>query len=69
MDAVGAKQVCDAIAPKWVVPMHYRHGEYGFPVLLEVEDFLALWPAFTRVEGISLTVDEAAAGVNVLTFA
>ena len=49
--------------------MHYRHGSYGFPVLLEVEDFLALWPAFTRVEGTSLTVDENTVGVNVLTFA
>ena len=68
VDAAGAKQVCDAIRPKWVVPMHYRHGSYGFPVLLEVEDFIALWPAFTRVEGTDLIVDEHTAGVNVLTF-
>jgi L-ascorbate metabolism protein UlaG (beta-lactamase superfamily) len=69
LDAAGAKQVCDAIAPKWVVPMHYHHGTYGFPVLLEVEDFLNLWPAFTRVEGSELTIDGNTAGVNVLTFA
>ena len=69
LDAVGAKQVCDAISPKWVVPMHYHHGTYGFPVLLEVEDFLALWPAHTRAEGSSLCVDENTSGVNVLTFA
>ena len=69
VDAVGAKQVCDAINPKWIVPMHYRHGSYGFPVLLKVEDFLALWPSVTCVDGNNLIVDEKTAGVNVFTFA
>lgn len=69
LDAAGAKKVCDAIAPKWAIPMHYRHGSYGFPVLLEVEDFLALWPSYTRINGRSLTVNGNTAGINVLTFA
>ena len=68
VDAAGAKAVCDAICPKWVIPMHYRHGPYGFPVLLEVEDFTKLWPEVTRVESSCLTVDETTVGVNVLTF-
>ena len=68
VDAAGAKRVCDAIGPKWVVPMHYRHAPYGFPVLQTAEDFTALWPDAIRVESSSLTVDETTTGVNVLTF-
>lgn len=68
VDAAGAKRVCDTIAPKWVVPMHYRHAPYGFSVLQTAEDFTALWPDAIRVESSSLTVDETTTGVNVLTF-
>ncbi len=69
VDAAGAKQVCDAIGPKWVVPMHYRHASYGFPVLQTVADFTDLCSDVTYMESSSLTVDETTTGVNVLTFA
>ena len=70
VDAAGAKQVCDAISPKWVVPMHYRHGSFGFPVLTEVEDFLSLWPAeqVTRLERAELEITGSTAGVWVPKF-
>lgn len=45
VDAAGAKAVCDALKPRIVVPMHYRHGPYGLESLSGVEDFLRLWPA------------------------
>ena len=29
LDAAGAKSVCDALKPRCVLPMHYRHAPYG----------------------------------------
>ena len=45
IDAETAKRVADAIAPRVIVPMHYRHAPYGLPNVAGVEPFLALWPA------------------------
>jgi len=52
------------------VPMHYRHGERGFPVLLGVEDFAALWDAeqVHRLDGVELEITEETAGLQILTF-
>lgn len=71
VDAQGAKQVCQAIGPKWVVPMHYRHAPYGLPNVAGVEDFLALWPAeqVRRLTGPSFEVTAETAGVLVPAFA
>ena len=63
VDAVGAKQVCEALAPKWVIPMHYRHGSYGFPVLLPVEAFTELWSEVTPLEGAEWTVNTDMKGI------
>lgn len=70
IDAAGAKAVCEALAPKCVVPMHYHHAPYGLPVVSGVEDFLALWPEgkVRRLEGPSFEVDETARGVVVPKF-
>lgn len=70
VDNHGARAVCEALNPKWVVPMHYRHGERGFPVLLTVEDFAALWDAeqVHRLDGVELDVTEETAGLQILTF-
>ena len=68
LDAVGAKQVCDALAPRWVVPMHYRHGEYGFPVLLDVEAFAELWNGTHRLNGPTFEIKPDTAGVIVPEF-
>lgn len=68
VDAVGAKQVCEALSPKWVIPMHYRHGSYGFPVLLPVEEFEKLWPAVCRTDGPELEIQPDQTGMFVLKF-
>jgi L-ascorbate metabolism protein UlaG (beta-lactamase superfamily) len=68
VDAAGAKQVCEALMPKWIVPMHYRHGAYGFPVLLSVEDFAALWDEVHRLKGPALEIKPDMAGVIVPEF-
>ena len=67
VDAQGAKQVCQAIGPKWVVPMHYRHAPYGLPNVAGVEDFLALWPReqVQRLTGPSFEVTAETAGILV----
>lgn len=71
VDAQGAKQVCQAIGPKWVVPMHYRHAPYGLPNVAGVEDFLALWPReqVQRLTGPSFEVTAEIAGILVPAFA
>ena len=70
VDARGAKAVCEALAPKCAVPMHYRHAPYGLPAVGGVEDFLALWPEseVRRLEGPSLEVDKTGRGVLVPKF-
>lgn len=67
VDATGAKAVCEALRPKCVVPMHYRHAPYGLPNVAGVEDFLALWgqEEIRRLEGPALEVDGTARGVAV----
>ena len=67
--AEGAKQVCEAIAPKWIVPMHYHHGTYGFPVLTGLEDFMKLWAEEAQFVANSFSVDEGTAGILVPEFA
>ncbi len=40
IDAGQARQVADQLSASIVIPMHYRFGEYGIPVIGEVEEFL-----------------------------
>lgn len=68
VDAEGAKQVCDALKPKWVIPMHYRHGSYGFPVLLPVEAFTDLWSDVVSLEGTEMEITVDTKGVLVPKF-
>lgn len=67
VDAAGAKALCEALRPKCVVPMHYRHAPYGLPNVAGVEDFLSLWDEgeIHRLEGPALEVDGTARGVAV----
>jgi len=70
VDAKGAKAVCEALSPKCVIPMHYRHAPYGLPAVGGVEDFLALWPdgQVRRIGGPSLVLSGMTAGVLVPKF-
>ena len=45
IDAEQAKQVVEQVQPRVVIPMHYRHGQYGFTELDTVEKFTELFPA------------------------
>ena len=72
IDAKTAKKVADAIAPRVLVPMHYRFGAHGYPEIGTLEDFLPLCDA-ARVHrldanGFTLT-KEAPAGIVVPRFA
>jgi len=42
IDAATAHALAETLAPRVVIPMHYRRGALGFPVLAELNDFLAL---------------------------
>ena len=45
IDARAAKTVVEQVRPRVVIPMHYRHGPYGFTELDTVETFTDLFPA------------------------
>lgn len=70
VDAKGAKAVCDALRPRCVIPMHYRHAPYGLSNVAGVENFLALWPAaqIQRLSGPSFEVTADTAGMLVPAF-
>ena len=65
VDAAGAKAVCEAIGPRVIVPMHYRHDPYGLPAVAGVEEFLALWPQVQKLAGNCFEVTDETAGVIV----
>ena len=37
-----AKDVADAVGARVVIPMHYRRGDMGFPVIAELADYTSL---------------------------
>lgn len=41
VDAAVAKKICDRIQPGHIIPMHYRTGNVGLPVIAELADFTA----------------------------
>ena len=70
VDAAQAKQVCDSIRPKWVVPMHYHQDPYGLPNVGGVEPFVALWPAeeVHRLAGAEFSPDADTTGLLIPKF-
>ncbi len=65
-----AKEVCDLLKPRVIVPMHFRGHSFGFDVIGPVEDFTVLFPADQVVfsDSCELTVGpESPSGVVVLT--
>lgn len=71
LGAADAMQVCEALTPSWIIPMHYRHAPYGLPNVGGVEDFLTLWEPENvhPADGPSLTLPLPAKGVWVPRFA
>ncbi len=72
IDAKTAKKVADAIAPRVLVPMHYRFGAHGYPEIGTLDEFLALYEAkkIHKLDGNSFELTKnAPAGVIVPRFA
>lgn len=63
IDALQAKEVCDLLQPRIIVPMHYRKGEMGFDLIAEPEAFTDLYASVSVTEGHTLTLDEGCSGV------
>lgn len=70
VDAAGAKGVCEALHPRWIVPMHYRHAPYGLPNVAGVGPFLEQWPGdqVHRLPGREILPGPETAGVLVPAF-
>ena len=66
IDPGEAKEVLEAVQPKLAVPMHYRRGSMGFPVIAALEDFLALVGGYTELPSNVLPPAEMQPGVYVL---
>ncbi len=60
VDAATAKKIADDIAPRVIIPMHYRLGGMGYRVLAEPSDFTRL---FDRVIHYDTNVLELTAGM------
>jgi L-ascorbate metabolism protein UlaG (beta-lactamase superfamily) len=60
--ASGATAVVERLAPKWIVPMHYRTPKIGF--LEDAEEFLGLMDRVERLETASFQTDELPADDN-----
>ena len=63
IDAKQAKEVCDLLQPKVIVPMHYRKGDMGFDLIAEPESFLDLYESVTVIDGHTLELTDAVSGV------
>lgn len=63
IDAAEAKQVCDLLQPRIIVPMHYRKGNMGFDLIAEPEAFLNLYESVTVVDGHTLELTDEVSGV------
>ena len=42
IDAGTAVRICEAVKPKWIIPMHYRIANSGYPEIAMVDKFLKL---------------------------
>ncbi len=58
--AAGAREIVDALRPRWVVPMHYRTNRIGF--LETAEEFLGTFEQVVRLDGAVFETAELPAG-------
>lgn len=61
-----AKEILDRVQPRVAVPMHYRRGAMGYPVLKALEDFTGQYEAWTELLENRLTVEDNMSGLYVL---
>jgi len=70
IDARTAKELCDALQPRVIIPMHFRSAAFGYDIIAPVEDFTALFDPsrVTILPDSELTVTaDTVPGVRVLT--
>lgn len=67
IDAAAAKAIVDEFSPRIVVPMHYKTGKCGFPIV-PVDDFTMLMGEFEDAGGseLELTAGSLPAGSKVI---
>ncbi len=63
IDAARAKEICDRLQPRIIVPMHFRKGEMGFDLIAEPEAFLDLYDHVTWIEGHTTELNDDLSGV------
>ena len=70
IDGETAKAVCEALKPRIIIPMHYRHAPHGLSAVAGVEPFLQLWAEdeIHTLSGNTLEVAADKAGVWVPTY-
>ena len=56
IDAKQAKALCDELKPGVIIPMHYRLGECGYPVIAELSAFTDLCNNVKYIDGNSAEV-------------
>ncbi len=56
VDPAGAFAICEAAAPKAVVPMHYRGDGFGYDVIGTVDPFVRRFAVHTKLGGNSMIV-------------
>lgn len=66
VDGDEAYTIAEKIAPRCVVPMHYRGEDFGYGVIGTAESFLAHYPSVTKVER-SFTVDKNSPAACIVT--
>lgn len=67
LDAGQAKQVCDQLQPKAIIPMHYRGNGFGLQEVAPLSAFTALFASVRTVSGSSVELTEDLEGVVVLS--
>jgi L-ascorbate metabolism protein UlaG (beta-lactamase superfamily) len=63
IDAAGAAEIVEQLAPRWVVPMHYRTDAVDF--LAPAEPFLERFETVTQIDSSEVDVDRHPEGVVV----
>ena len=62
-----AKEIIGDLQPRIAVPMHYRRGDMGYPVISPLSDFTGLFDSVTEIPSNTLELTPELAGVYVLT--
>jgi L-ascorbate metabolism protein UlaG (beta-lactamase superfamily) len=62
-----AKALWEELRPRIAVPMHYRRGSMGFPVISELKEFTGLFDAWTEVGANTLSLTPELSGIYVMT--